>query len=152
MSSEKLTWTAILQYDGKPPENKALPRASSVQRRYGGYLGALKKQGTTIDQDIMNRIIENHQNQQIIVTKNDFPYDVDDGILHLVAWINPLMYTTNSNVELESYARNYVSSLISKDAEFILFENLPNNKSVHNIHHYQLFVRGDVGLLPIEKL
>ncbi len=146
----KLTWQELSQYDNNPPVNKALPRSKSVQKRYGGYLGALKRRGTTIEQDVMNRIIEHHRDQQIIVTKNDFSYNVEDGINHLVVWVNPLIYQLD-NVGGD-FAREYVKSLLPHDTAFIMFENLPGNKSVGNVHHYQLFVRGDLGLLPIERL
>lgn len=150
-----LSWEDLTKYDDNPPEDKALPRSTSVQKRYGGYLGALKKKGITIGQDVMDRIIKNHHEQQIIVTKNDFPYNVAADIHHLVVWINPLIYELSSadDAKRDQFARRYVKSLLPHSAEFVMFENLANNKSVATVHHYQLFIKGnDVGMLPVEKL
>lgn len=153
---EKLSWEDLLQYDNNPPIDRALPRTKTVQKRYGGYLGALKKRGTTIEQDVMNRMITNHTNQQLIVTKNDFPYNIDDNVLHLVVWINPLMYIVDDAADTPAayaFAREYIQTLAGHWVKFIMFENLPGNKSVGNVRHFQLFIhKGDVGMLPIEKL
>lgn len=102
----------------------------------------------------MDRIIKNHHEQQIIVTKNDFPYNVAADIHHLVVWINPLIYelSSASDAKRDQFAREYVKSLLPQSAEFVMFENLANNKSVATVHHYQLFVHGEIGMLPVEKL
>lgn len=44
----ELSWEDLTKYDDNPPEDKALPRSTSVQKRYGGYLGALKRKGSPL--------------------------------------------------------------------------------------------------------
>ena len=175
MSETPLNWDYIEKLDDNPPP-KALPRALKTQKRYGGYLAALKRKGTTIEEDIMSRIINNHQDQQFIVTKNDFPYSVDKDIAHLVLWVNPLFASPNkSEKDTELAAREFIMSLISHEYTinevnknntinevdnnkiplkvYSMFENNPKNRSVNNVRHFQLFIKNkNIGMLPIEKL
>ena len=164
------SWETLLTYDRNPPE-KALPRKQSVQKRYGGYLGVLKKRGTNIEQDVMSRIINNHTNDRFILSKNDFPYNVEEDVLHLVLWVNPLFARPDEDTrdeydapadnarneqKTEEDARDYIESFInSTDATpaIAMFENIKNNRSVSDVRHFQLFVKKEIAdALPIKKL
>lgn len=69
----------------------------------------------------------------ILITKNNFPYDLDKGIFHWVIWSN------------QDYPPEILEIVLKgtmlESIEWKIYENLPNLKSIPEISHKQIFLR-----------
>ena len=75
--------------------------------------------------------------EDVVFLKNRFPYVCAPGIRHYVAWItaNQKEWTFNTEQILTLAKERFPG------CEIAAWENKPNNRSIHVIRHYQVFVR-----------
>ena len=72
---------------------------------------------------------------------NNFPYFVEDGILHFVFWIRPHYDGDLSYSVIRPQIGKFVLSRFMKPLEFYYFKNSNENKSIQEIEHYHVFVK-----------
>jgi len=143
-------------------------RSSEVQERYKSHVDHIASCGMTLAQ-YMNTCLF-RQNQEMVVTVNDFPYDLERGVAHLTVWLNPniknryllnfltirrpLMHEIAARIredgcdvhDLHGKWLAHIPSL--KEMEFAVVENAI--KSVPSIPHVHLFIQKD--LIATSKL
>ena len=73
------------------------------------------------------------ENSFILLTMNNFPYDLEDGVQHWLVW-------SNRGYQLDSI-RSVLRETLHENIEWQLYENAPHLKSIPEISHYQLFIR-----------
>jgi hypothetical protein len=123
-----VTWDELKTYDRNPPTG-ILERESSMKEKYDQH----RKNVKDINSYLMDNLFANNT-KKILFTMNDFPYWVTDDINHLVCWVRPG----------NEYSIDEVSEILtSVYTDFVIFENLPANKSVKLIQHFQIFVKSD---------
>jgi Protein of unknown function (DUF3605) len=130
-----LTFGDLMAYDGRPPGG-GLPRKGNVNVALGQYRAKLRAKGLTLDQEIMRLITERHRDEKYVIVVNLFPYDVADDIGHLVVWMNPMLVGEPDEAEVRRYVADGLNG-----GPFVLYENLPGNRTVPGVRHFQLFVR-----------
>jgi len=144
---KKFGWNKLKHVD--EISNQIRLRTKSVEAKYLAYLRYTKSNYGSVD----NFILENMKSfkANLLITKNNYPYNVADSILHLVLWVNP--YGTKHGKLCEGEVFNFLIKKFglkrsASDDEvnntYILFENSSANKSVRSIEHYQLFVKKDL--------
>lgn len=69
-----------------------------------------------------------------IFMRNKFPYLCSPDIRHYVAWIGKDRKFTTEQILILAKER-------FPSCEIFAWENRPNNRSIHDIRHYQVFVR-----------
>jgi len=125
------TWEFLKQFNNNPPD-APLHRNENIQIKYTLYMEKIKQSLNTTILKLINKCIhDNFSTYKFIITYNDFPYDVDDSILHLVLWVNP-KYMSNINEVCEFLKKYY--------PKYIIFKNKTNHQSIPEIEHYQLFI------------
>lgn len=124
----RLTWETLKQYDRSPP-TVVIERDPETQAKYEQH----RKNVTDINEYLYNKLFGDN-NIKVLFTINEFPYWVEDQIEHLLCWIRP-----GTEVTIDT-----ISELLkSTYNDFVIFENLPTNRSVKLIQHFQIFVKSD---------
>ena len=124
-----ISWSQIELYHKNPPYN-ILGRSEFMQKKYKKYKEYLKNNNRNIYDEIMYNYIKNNK---YAITYNNFPYNLERGIYHLLMWVNP------------NYKMDYdeVEDILRSNGvyEYIIFRNYENNCSVCEIVHYHIFIR-----------
>ena len=68
-------------------------------------------------------------------SENKYPYNIEENIKHYLFWINPKSNEILNIFKINSIIQNYLKK------PYIIFENLPDNKSVPEIKHYHVFFK-----------
>jgi hypothetical protein len=112
-------------------------RLKSVQGEYISALGRLRAEYGGIDNYIRAKL-EAHRGQDLVITRNKYPYNLAPGIIHLVLWVNPLGPKVGQIglPEIHQYLAGKIEG-----AQYILFKNEKAHQSVRSITHYQLFMK-----------
>ena len=101
------------------------PRRKEVVESYDKFKSELNISIDEYIKCILNKIEGN-----IVIRKNDYPYDLEENILHYVVWMK--------GDESKEDVVNYLDNLTLLD--YVLFENVGELKSVPEIRHYHLFL------------
>ena len=118
-----LTRQDLKQFNFENPPDFALQRTEEVQKKYDEYM--LDKRNTLGFLDIVR---EKMEGKKFCLLKNDFPYDIEEGITHLVCW-----YT-------EENPHSIISKMNSEYDVITCWRNKPKNCSVPEIKHIHFFV------------
>ena len=133
MSQVPITWKELEKYHLKTPD-KEMYRHPKVQKAYDEFLEILSKQNLSINKYVLEAIFsDEYYSRPFIITKNKFPYNIEEKYAHLLIWLNPLYEVEESEILL----------FLKEKCEgnpFILFKNDPQNSSVCLVTHYHLFV------------
>ena len=103
-----LTRQDLKQFNFENPPDFALQRTEEVQKKYDEYM--LDKRNTLGFLDIVR---EKMEGKKFCLLKNDFPYDIEEGITHLVCWY------TEENPHAPKYTLNGKGScgIMSMDSD-----------------------------------
>tara|TARA_Y100000389_G_C17190488_1_gene378576 strand:- start:23 stop:496 length:474 start_codon:yes stop_codon:yes gene_type:complete len=147
----KLKWNIIHKFYRSPPVNP-ITRTKFTENKYKIFKFLIKKIFKTSNVEyIKNTIINPNISSRFILTNNDFEYNIDSNIKHLLLWVNPY-HLENKNLyklEIDMNTVDYLEKLIliklsskfPKEFEFSYFENSPNNRSIPEIKHIHIFVK-----------
>lgn len=141
-----LTWNYLQQFDNNPPQLK-LPRNINTQNKYEIFINQLDIKQKTVSDYIISKYFDNNT-LEYNITPNDFPYNTTDDIKHLLIWFNP-NNKLNENLPdtfNDGLHKGYIKFLLNEideynNKDFIMWENLPNNKSVNDIRHIHIFIK-----------
>lgn len=112
-------------------------RSTSIKIKYFLFKLYLKLRCMTIAQYIQNKYFRKNNNQWVLVP-NDFPYEVENHILHYVLWFNP---NIGGSFDLAKLICEEQIAMDLRFTDYIIFENPEHKKSVPEILHYQVFFR-----------
>ena len=140
----KFLWKDLINYHLNPPKKKIL-RTSNIERKYIDFKIELNKNNISITDYIKNNFFKD--NEEFVFLKNNFPYNLENDILHYVLWFNN-NFTNNNNFPKDlNFCNDYILECIKKcftDFEnfyFIFFENNVNNRSIGSYRHVQIFLK-----------
>jgi hypothetical protein len=127
----RIGWKELLHYNKNPPKI-SFPKGLKIYNKYKMHILKINKINN-IHQYLLEYLFKN--NDFYIIKNADFSYYVSEYIIHKILWFNPIYYDTiNLNYE-------YVIKLLkNKFKNFIVFENIQNNKSVKKIKHFHFFI------------
>lgn len=109
-----------------------IPRSQDVQTK---YIKSKTKTDSRLDW-----IKQQLRSKDWILLKNDYPYDVQDGVVHYVFWYK-------DDISLEQTHQICTSSAVcvSRSAprvnDVVVTTNTTANKSVPDISHHHVFIR-----------
>jgi hypothetical protein len=122
-----LSWNEIKKFHLTPPKH-IIPRKKSVQALY-----RIREKDISNEEKLLcTRLFPNNEPYNICL--NEFPYHLEDGIEHLVLWLNPTIYNEDSDVD------DIFKSEI-KNRESVYFKNIKEIRSIKGIPHYHIFVK-----------
>ncbi len=131
-----LTWDNLKGFDMTVAYCR-FPRANAVHEQYKNDLSELASRGISINDHILSIIGSN----DILLTKNKYPYLVEPNVCHYVFWMRPgTRPITMQCAKMIIFARMSKTKSINW-SDMIIFENVTKNKSVKLIPHYQVFIR-----------
>lgn len=119
-----MEWRELKRYHLNPPTH-IFPRTLQVQYDYEQY----KLNNPNYHKLLQDRLFINND---ITIEFNSFPYHIKEGY-HLVVWIN-------KNIKFD--IKDLIHILEYLDIkEYVIFENLPYQRSVPSIRHFHLFLK-----------
>jgi len=136
-----ITWKELKAYDRIGPTHD-LKRTPIIQRAYDEYTALLKIQGKSPAKNILHLLFAPSCERRIMIVENAFPYYLEPGIIHLVAWINPLYITKEPDVRKFIFAKLVLrfGRPSSQHITYIMFKNNPSHGSIPDVEHYHIFV------------
>lgn len=118
-----LTREELCFYDCKNPPKHGLGRKKHIEKKYEEKFKDTRNKDKFIDS--INNILKQKKYHFV---ENDFPYDIEEGIKHMVCWYK------NENIE------NIIQILKGKYTIITYWENLSQNKSIMHINHIHIFI------------
>jgi hypothetical protein len=114
---------------------KLIERKTETTNEYKKHKEHVKSLGIPYKEYMLNEYFKN--NESYVIIKNNFPYDLADGIEHYNLWIHP------GNKNPLFHNMEYINELVSKHmtCEFICFMNDISLQSVPEITHYHIFIK-----------
>lgn len=154
-----ITWNELLKFNYKIVIIK-LNRNNDIEEKYNIHKKNLLKNNILLKDYLINKLFNNDPKIKFKLSINQFPYNTDKNIKHLLLWINPLyLYNKNNenNTEISfkniteefNYMKNIFLSLIKDNKEIyldrsikdlIIFKNSQKTKSIKDIEHYHIFL------------
>lgn len=136
MNNDAYSWDFIKQFHNNPPSIN-IKRKKEIEEKYVLHKKKLKDKNINIEDYLDNLLFKN--NFKYIITKNDFPYNLENNIEHKLLWINP-NYINLFNDKLI----NEIINMRMRGKTYVYFENIDNNKSIKSIRHYHIFVNNSL--------
>ena len=135
-TGQKYPMWFIRMLDGKTSP-VALVRDRDTQELY-------KRRPTELRDDFIAGLFEptlvsQHINYRFV--PNNFPYFVENGIVHFVLWIRPGHIIETDSMPIRYTISRYVMSRFQRPLDFCYFKNTKDNKSVPEIEHYHVFIK-----------
>ena len=132
-----MDWNILSKYHFNYTKTNILlfRRTKLMQYKYDLYT----QNTSDIYTDIYNKYFYN--NNLFILAKNNYPYNLSTNIVHYILWFNPLIYRNKLHILLN---KKYITTILNryiKSNEYICFMNVPDNQSIKNIYHYQVFIK-----------
>lgn len=133
-------WDSIKKMHLNPPDKYYFKRLPHVESNYQEYILSSKNKYTSLNDMIFSKIFtdgytENDLNWKL--TRNKFPYHLEENVDHLLLWIHPKNYYNLNEIE------NIISFELenSKYEDWIYFKNRKKLRSVDGIEHYHIMAR-----------
>jgi len=137
----RVTWQYLSQFH-KRSSNILIPRSREVQKAYD-----TQKQSNNI---LRESLFPKESKYIYQFLPNNYPYNVEEGIEHYVLWFNPTFqpkWLQESNLFADLILKHEI--IRQKDVmithaglhPYIFWKNIPENTSVKDIVHYQVFYR-----------
>ena len=131
-----MEWQDIQKFHLNPPPHMSyFPRKPEIRRIYYEH----KAQIQCMSEYLLIKNFDTSEKiaQGWVISQNDYPYDLAPGILHLILWIHPSIQMTDKQIyiciETYMYQHNY--------KDYIYYRNNTIVRSIHDIDHFQIFVK-----------
>ncbi|CZR50956.1 uncharacterized protein PAC_00831 [Phialocephala subalpina] len=152
-----LSWTQVQQII-KDNRLDAFQRLPSNLRRYLGYIYSIKKSHGSV----MNFVLQERlkwkepveaagkpfeKEEDVKVLWNDWPYGIDERIVHLVVWTKFELEDDLTTNDLTDEARGSIEKYVEErfrrrcgDENVVWFKNWRTLKSVHAVEHFHVML------------
>jgi len=154
---KSLTWSELLLFH-RNANIGCIGRSEFVSNKYIIFKHILKSRLKICNTEYIKQTIFK-TNEQYILTKNDFQYDLSRNVAHMLLWINP----NNSNNDwitpgvdlnkLDYFQEIIYDKLIAEfksksdsntnvdgDIKYIYFENEETHRSIPEFRHFHIFI------------
>lgn len=126
-------WDFIKQFHKNSPSIQ-INRTKEIENKYNEHKLLLLKNKISIHDYIFKKYF--NENCEYKFVNNEFPYNVDSNIEHILLWFNP-----NIKFKIDTeYIDNLLNELLF-DKNYIYFENKDSNKSIKSIKHIHVFIK-----------
>lgn len=123
------SWTELQQYNFESPPSIQFKRKSNIEVDYQKHLTILKRQEINVSDYIKSKAFPN--NEKYTFLKNNFPYDIEDGIEHWLLWLNPDFKISDLDI------KKIVEEKMGTNS--VYFCNIKANQSIPSIRHCHIF-------------
>ena len=106
-----------------------MKRTESVELDYSVYRNSLPN-----DYNYHEYIFNENNTTNYVIKLNDFPYNVEDKIVHYVLWLPHINYTHNAIQEI-------INEEFKGYTKVVWFVNSPELRSIKTIYHVHVFVK-----------
>mmetsp|Transcript_53986 Transcript_53986/g.96684 ORF Transcript_53986/g.96684 Transcript_53986/m.96684 type:complete len:207 (+) Transcript_53986:23-643(+) len=150
---EPSSWDHILKYAndqaGEAAAGRGPRRSTEVEARYKRYSAwCMEREHTTLQlllavnswRPVSSRRFFAKE-CRVALEPNIVPYHCDAGIEHWVLWYHPEDTPGSTDLDHDSSAEHVRTFISLQDDELIVFQNLPEFRSVPEIAHAHAFVR-----------
>jgi len=127
----------ITKYNWNNPPNKSITRRPDIEFFYKNHIKTLEQNKITLKDFIIDKFFK-REDIQFALTKNDFPYWVQDAT-HWLLWFNPNHYE-NNNINLKEYTEKIVKKKFP-NKKVVMYENTDSNKTIKDIKHCHIFIK-----------
>jgi hypothetical protein len=124
--------------EGVGNDEKRLKRTPAVEDSYKKRKQELEDSNQTLEHEIRRKYFSGPDaGRSIVITENEFPYDLEDGIEHLVVWGNPDL------LDEDDFRRFGPASLYHEylDHDITWFINPTGWRSIEGVPHAHAFIR-----------
>ena len=142
-SFEKISWKYIDDVCKKCELNQSDFPMDLVNNRsrevHDNYIKWKREVG---ENGLFNMLFKN--NDVVVIRKNDFPYNFEEGILHYVIWLRPNQDECSFDSRMEPNLINYAVKQLKKihgTIEMVHFRNNSKYRTVYTINHYHVIIR-----------
>ncbi len=151
---KKINWDYLVSNHRNPSQEPTI-RTQFVENKYIIFKFLLKNKFKMTNIEYIRQTIINSEKNKLnrfILTDNAFSYNLEDGIRHLLLWVNPshkdnkILYQNQVNLNKCDWLYNHIYNKLSqkyslKKYEYVYFENHKNNRSIPEIKHIHIFVK-----------
>lgn len=131
-----LTWEFLHEYARHPSLYGDMPRKKHDLDRHAQLVSF-----TTLEERtryMMERLGFKRAEKAFTLMDNEYPYNLEEGIRHMVLFISPAHVKTYATPEvIEAIVKLNASNLGYKD--YVYFEHPPHKRSLPSIKHYHVF-------------
>lgn len=135
-----MDWNTVYKYHFKYIKQIKIVfnRSELLQKQYDLYI----KNTPNIYNNIFNKFFKNKD--LFILVKNNYPYYLAENIEHYILWFNPIIYKNRLKILLNEQYISHILNRYLNNIEYICFMNVPQNQSITNIYHYQVFIKKEI--------
>jgi len=151
---KKINWDYLVS-NHRNPSQEPTTRTQFIENKYIIFKFLLKNRFKMTNIEYIRKTIINSEKNKLnrfILTDNAFSYNLEDGIRHLLLWVNPshkdnkILYQNQVNLNKCDWLYNHIYNKLSqkyslKKYEYVYFENHKNNRSIPEIKHIHIFVK-----------
>lgn len=137
---KKINWNYVKSFHMNPPLSiNEFQRSEEIEKKYQQHKTFLNSKGIKLEDYILSTYFKDISTIEKgwVIVPNNFPYNLDKEIEHLLIWIHPKKSFTESEIikHIEKYMKenNY--------QDYVYFTHYKNIRSVHEINHYHIFVK-----------
>lgn len=146
-------WEELKSYNCNPPV-RVLERTGEMQASYEKHVMDLGNKNILVSDYIKNKYFsDNEKDKMCEISLNEFPYNIENNVYHLLLWFNPLHFNNDENLNdikytklIESYVEKAINNKLipynnNLKYEPIYFENHNFNRSIRAIKHIHIFIK-----------
>lgn len=130
-NTHSIDWSDLQRCDLQCVNTK-FHRTEEVGRAYENHKRSLAARKISLEDYVRMTALGN---RPYVLTPNLFRYDVPPNIRHFVFWMQP-----GTRITMEQAKKIVSRDLGSHPCNIVVFENHPNQKSMPELPHYQVFI------------
>lgn len=133
------SWDFLKQFHFSNQPTSAFNRTEEVERRYNLHGTEIKKEGGT-ETYLKKKYLTNEV--KYTMTHNNFPYDMEEGIVHYVIWFKLESFSDFNNPnEVRKIIKKFKEDNSLEIHDTVFFQNIERLRSVPGIPHIHVFAK-----------
>lgn len=148
VSHSPLKWFEVRKYSFEKPPEIVLGRSQKIDTDYQMHTQNLKDKNIAVYDNLKNLYFQG-KSKGFVITKNGFPYYLEDTVQHYLIWVDP-QYTGQDQLSLSDkeavrqvIQQRFFPAHTQEDMErlCVYFQNIPRMRSVKCMPHVHVFVK-----------
>ena len=133
------SWDFMKQFNFSNPPTVPFCRNHTVEENYSKHGSEIKKSGG-VEIYLKKKYLSG--DKDFNMTLNNFPYDMESGIVHYVIWFNLEKFGEFNNPgEVRKIIKKYEEDNCVEFLDTVFFQNIERLRSVPGIPHIHVFTR-----------
>ena len=133
------SWDFLKQFHFSNPPTSPFNRTEEVERSYMLHGAEIKKEGG-VEPYLKKKYLSSEVKYNM--THNNFPYDMEEGIIHYVIWFKLESFSDfNNPIEVSKIIQKFKEDNSLEIQDTVFFQNIERLRSVPGIPHIHVFVK-----------